>query len=217
MRIAIIGGHGQIALQLTRLLSAHGDAVRAVIRNPGHAGDVEAAGGEPVVLDLEREGAEALMPVLDGVDAVVFAAGAGPGSGPERKYSVDRDGSVLLAEAAEKAGVRRFVQISTMGAGKPAAGGDESWVAYIDAKTQAENDLRARDLDWTILRPGGLTNEPAGGLVRLAVNVPGGSIPRADVAAVLAELLVTGGAKRQVLELVRGETPVAEAVRACTS
>ncbi|MFI1915995.1 SDR family oxidoreductase [Nocardia sp. NPDC020380] len=214
MRIAIIGGHGQIALQLTRLLSAHGDAVRAVIRNPAHAGDVEAAGGQPVVLDVEREGADALTPVLDGVDAVVFAAGAGPGSGPERKYSVDRDGSVLLAEAAEKAGVRRFVQISTMGAGKPAAGGDESWVAYIDAKTQAENDLRARDLDWTILRPGSLGNDPAAGLVRLAANVPAGSIPRADVAAVLAELLITGGAQRQVLELVRGETPVAEAVRA---
>ncbi|MFJ4652092.1 SDR family oxidoreductase [Nocardia sp. NPDC088792] len=217
MRIAIIGGHGQIALQLTRLLSAHGDAVQAVIRNPAHAGDVEAAGGQPVVLDLERQGADALTPVLAGVDAVVFAAGAGPGSGPERKYSVDRDGSVLLADAAEKAGVRRFLQISTMGAGKPAAGGDESWIAYIDAKTQAENDLRARDLDWTILRPGSLSNEPAGGLVRLATSVPGGSIPRADVAAVLAELLITGSAARQVLELIRGDTPVAEAVRALAS
>jgi uncharacterized protein YbjT (DUF2867 family) len=214
MQIAIIGGHGQIALQLTRLFSRRGNEVKAVIRNPEHAGDVEAAGGEPVVLDLEQQGADALVPALSGVDAVVFAAGAGPESGPERKYTVDRDGSVLLADAAQQAGVRRFLQISTMGAGKPAAGGDESWVSYIDAKTQAENDLRARDLDWTILRPGGLTNAPGTGRVQLMKSVPGGRIPRADVAAVLTELLITGDAVGQVLELVSGDIPIEEAVAA---
>ncbi|MCU1644982.1 MAG: NAD-dependent dehydratase [Nocardia sp.] len=214
MRIAIIGGHGQIALQLTRLLSERGNVVQAVIRNPAHTGDVEEVGGQAVVLDLEGPGADELVATLSGVDAVVFAAGAGPGSGVERKYAVDRDGSVLLAEAAQKAGVRRFVQISSMGAGQPAAGGDESWVAYIDAKTQAENDLRGRDLDWTIVRPGSLTNEPATGLVRLAESVPGGRIPRGDVATVLAELLVTGGGVGHVLELISGETTVAAAVAA---
>lgn len=214
MRIAIIGGHGQIALALTRVLSERGDAVSSVIRNPAHAGDVEAVGGQPVVLDLEQQGRDELVSALSGVDAVVFAAGAGPGSGPERKYTVDRDGSVLLADAAEKAGVRRFVQISTMSAGKPVAGGDESWVAYIDAKTQAENDLRGRGLDWTILRPGSLTDEPATGRVRLAESVPAGRISRLDVAGVLAELLISGAGTGRILELIGGDTPTAEAVAA---
>ncbi|MFF2556350.1 SDR family oxidoreductase [Nocardia sp. NPDC058058] len=214
MRIAIIGGHGQIALQLTGLLSERGQQVLGVIRNPGHAGEVEAAGGEPVVLDLEQQGAAELAAALKGVDAVVFAAGAGPGSGPERKYSVDRDGSVRLAEAAEQAGIRRFLQISTMGAGKPAAGGDESWIAYIDAKTQAENDLRARDLDWTILRPGRLLDDAPTGQVLLADTVPAGGVPRADVAAVLSELLVTGAGAGRVLELISGDRTVEDAVAA---
>ncbi|MFB7722885.1 SDR family oxidoreductase [Nocardia sp. NPDC056100] len=214
MRIAIIGGHGQIALQLTGLLSERGQQVLGVIRNPEHAAEVEAAGGEPVVLDLEQRGAAELAAALQGVDAVVFAAGAGPGSGTERKYTVDRDGSVRLAEAAEQAGIRRFLQISTMGAGKPATGGDESWIAYIDAKTQAENDLRARDLDWTILRPGRLLDDAPTGAVRLADTVPAGSIPRADVAAVLSELLVTGAGAGRVLELISGDSTVEDSVKA---
>lgn len=214
MRIAIIGGHGQIALQLTRLLSERGNVVQAVIRNPAHAGDVEAVGGQPIVLDLERLDAKELAGALGGADAVVFAAGAGPGSGAERKYTVDRDGSVLLAEAAELAGIRRFVQISTMGAGLPATSGDESWVAYIDAKTQAENDLRARTLDWTILRPGRLTDDAGTGQVLLADSVPPGSISRADVAAVLAELLITGSGSGRTLELVSGGATVEESVAA---
>ncbi|WP_067566183.1 SDR family oxidoreductase [Nocardia acidivorans] len=214
MRIAIIGGHGQIALALTGVLTGRGDRVLSVIRNPEHAGDVKTAGGEPVVLDLEQGGRDELVSALRGVDAVVFAAGAGPGSGPKRKYTVDRDGSVLLADAAEQAGVGRFVQISTMGAGQPAAGGDESWVAYIDAKTQAENDLRGRALDWTILRPGSLTNEAATGRVRLAESVPAGRIPRSDVAGVLAELVISGAGTGRVLELIGGETPIPDAVAA---
>ncbi|MFE6859785.1 SDR family oxidoreductase [Nocardia sp. NPDC057668] len=217
MRIAIIGGHGQIALQLGRILSERGHAVQSVIRKPAQAGDIEAAGGEPLVLDLERSNAEDLAAALAGADAVVFAAGAGPGSGPERKYTVDRDGSVLLADAAVRAGIPRFLQISTMGAGKPAAGGDESWIAYIDAKTQAEDDLRARDLDWTILRPGRLTDEPATGQVQLADSVAAGSIPRADVAAVLAELLITGAGARRTLELISGTEGVDKAVSALRS
>ncbi|MEU0541721.1 SDR family oxidoreductase [Nocardia sp. NPDC005978] len=217
MRIAIIGGHGQIALHLGRILSERGHAVQSVIRKPAQAGDIEAAGGEPLVLDLERSNAQDLAAALAGADAVVFAAGAGPGSGPERKYTVDRDGSVLLADAAVRAGIPRFLQISTMGAGKPAAGGDESWIAYIDAKTQAEDDLRARDLDWTILRPGRLTDEPATGQVQLADSVAAGSIPRADVAAVLAELLITGAGARRTLELISGTEGIDKAVSALRS
>lgn len=212
MRIAIIGGHGQIALQLSRILSERGHTVRGVVRNPAHGADIEAAGGEPLVLDLERSDAETLATALAGTDAVVFAAGAGPGSGPDRKYTVDRDGSILLADAAVRAGIGRFLQISTMGAGKPPAGGDESWIAYIDAKTQAEDDLRGRDLAWTILRPGRLTDEPPTGQVLLADSVPAGSIPRADVAAVLAELLITGAAPQRTLELISGTTGIDKAV-----
>jgi uncharacterized protein YbjT (DUF2867 family) len=146
---------------------------------------------------------------------VVFAAGAGPGSGAPRKDSVDRAASVLMADAAERAGVRRFVQISSMGAGQPPRpGSDEVWAAYITAKTAAEADLRARDLDWTILRPGGLTDALPAGKIRLAPPpVPRGTVPRADVAAVIVALLDNPGTRHQTLELVGGDSPVAAAVR----
>ena len=138
-----------------------------------------------------------------------------PGSGAPRKDSVDRAASVLMADAAERAGVRRFVQVSSMGAGRPPRpGADEVWAAYITAKTAAEADLRARDLDWTILRPGGLTDAPATGKVRLAAPpVPGGTVPRADVAVVIAALLDNPGTRHQTLELVGGDSPVAAAMR----
>jgi len=166
MRVVIAGGHGQIALRLARLLAERGTEVDALVRSPGQAPHVQAAGARPVVFDLERDDAGAAAAVLRGADAAVFAAGAGPGSGPDRKYSVDLRGSVLLAVAAERAGVRRFLQISTMGAGRPPApGSDESWASYLDAKTKAEADLRGRDLDYTIVRPGSLTDGAGTGLV----------------------------------------------------
>ncbi|WP_113700134.1 NAD(P)H-binding protein, partial [Nonomuraea lactucae] len=153
--------------------------------------------------------------ILHGADAAVFAAGAGPGSGTARKDTVDRAASVLLADAAEQAGVPRFVQISTMGAGRPPAPGrDEVWAAYLKAKTEAEDDLRRRPLDWTILRPGALTDDPGTGLVRLAPEVPRARVPRDDVAAVIAALLRERAGIGQVLELTSGDTPIAEAVAA---
>jgi uncharacterized protein YbjT (DUF2867 family) len=168
-----------------------------------------------VVCDLETASAAEVAVLLSGASAVVFAAGAGPGSGAPRKDSVDRGASVLMADAAERAGVRRFVQISTMGAGQPPRPGtDEVWAAYITAKTAAEDDLRSRDLDWTILRPGRLTDAPATGRIRLATPpVPRGPVPRADVAAVIAALLDEPGTRHQTLELVSGDSPVAAAVR----
>jgi uncharacterized protein YbjT (DUF2867 family) len=215
MRVVIAGGHGKIALLLERLLAARGDQAVALIRNPAQVADVQKAGAEAVVCDLEAASADEVAVLMSGADAVVFAAGAGPGSGAPRKDSVDRAASVLMADAAERAGVRRFVQISSMGAGQPPRpGGDEVWAAYITAKTAAEADLRGRDLDWTILRPGGLTDAPATGKIRLAPPpVPRGSIPRADVAAVIAALLDNPGTRHQTLELVSGESPVAAAVR----
>jgi uncharacterized protein YbjT (DUF2867 family) len=176
---------------------------------------VRKAGAGAVVCDLEAASAGDAAVLLAGADAVVFAAGAGPGSGVPRKDSVDRAASVLMAGAAERAGARRFVQISSMGAGQPPRpGSDEVWAAYITAKTAAEADLRTRDLNWTILRPGGLTDAPPTGRIRLAPPpVPRGTIPRADVAAVIAALLDSPGTRHQTLELVSGDTPVAAAVR----
>jgi uncharacterized protein YbjT (DUF2867 family) len=215
MRVVIAGGHGKIALLLERLLAGRGDQAVGLIRNPAQAADVQNAGAEAVVCDLEAASADDVAGLLAGADAVVFAAGAGPGSGAPRKDSVDRGASVLMADAAERAGVRRFVQISSMGAGQPPRPGtDEVWAAYITAKTAAEDDLRARDLDWTILRPGRLTDAPATGRIRLAAPpVPRDTIPRADVAAVIAALLDEPGTRHQTLELTGGDSPVVAAVR----
>jgi len=215
MRVVIAGGHGKIALLLERLLAGRGDQAVGLIRNPAHAADVQNAGAEAVVCDLEAASADDVAELLAGADAVVFAAGAGPGSGAPRKDSVDRGASVLMAGAAERAGVRRFVQISSMGTGQPPRPGtDEVWAAYITAKTAAEDDLRARDLDWTILRPGRLTDAPATGRIHLAAPpVPRDTIPRADVAAVIAALLDEPGTQHQTLELTGGNSPVAAAVR----
>ncbi len=214
MRIVIAGGHGKIALLLERLLAERGDQAVGLIRNPAQVADVREAGAEAVICDLEAASAGDVAVLLSGADAVVFAAGAGPGSGAPRKDSVDRAASVLMADAAGRAGVRRFVQVSSMGAGTPPRPGTgEAWAAYITAKTAAEADLRARDLDWTILRPGGLTEAPATGRIRLAAPpVPGGTVPRADGAAVLAALLDNPGTRHQTLELTGGDSPVAAAV-----
>src|SRR5213592_4182273 len=141
MRVVIAGAHGKIALLLERLLAGRGDQAVGLIRNPAHIADVRRAGAEAVVCDLEAASADDVAVLLAGADAVVFAAGAGPGSGVPRKDSVDRAASVLLADAAEQAGVRRFVQVSSMGAGTPPQPGrGEVWAAYITAKTAAEDD-----------------------------------------------------------------------------
>jgi uncharacterized protein YbjT (DUF2867 family) len=214
MRVVIAGGHGKIALLLERLLAERGDQAVGLIRNRAHAADVREAGAEAVLCDLEAAVAGDVAVLLSGADAVVFAAGAGAGSGAPRKDSVDRAAAVLMADAAERAGVRRFVQISSMGAGNPPRPGTgEVWAAYITAKTAAETDLRSRDLDWTILRPGGLTDAPPTGRIRLAAPpLPAGTIPRADVAAVIAALLDEPGTRHQTLELTGGDSPVATAV-----
>ena len=219
MRVVIAGGHGKIALLLEGLLAGRGDQAVGLVRNPAHVADVQQAGAEAVVCDLESAAAGEVAGLLAGAGAVVFAAGAGPGSGAARKDSVDRAASVLMADAAGQAGVGRFVQVSSMGAGQPPQpGSDEVWAAYITAKTAAEDDLRSRALDWTILRPGGLTDAPATGRVRLAPPpVPRGTVPRADVAAVIAALLDEPGTRHQTLELVSGDTPVAVAVHSLSS
>jgi nucleoside-diphosphate-sugar epimerase len=218
MKIVIAGGHGQIALLATARLAAAGHEVVGLVRNPEHEADLQAAGGQALVLDLETARTEEVAAALQETDAVVFAAGAGPGSGAQRKDSVDRAASVLLADAAEATGVKRFVQISAIGlervrGGARPEGIDDVFHAYLVAKLAAEDDLRTRDgLDWTILRPGMLTDDPATGRVQLRESVAYGEISRADVADVLARLLITGAGRHRALELVAGEETVEAAV-----
>lgn len=217
MRIVIAGGHGQIGLRLGRLLAEQRRQVVGVVRNPEHGPDLRAAGVEPVVLDLESAPTQDVAFALTDADAVVFAAGAGPGSGEARKDTVDRGAAVLLADACALAGVRRYVLVSSMGVelvrdGATPAGVDEVFVAYLRAKLAAEQDLLGRDLDLTVLRPGRLTDDPGTGRVRLAPSVPRGHVARDDVAAVVTALLDAPASGSRVLELVGGETPVAEAV-----
>ncbi|MDA0565766.1 SDR family oxidoreductase [Streptomonospora sp. S1-112] len=217
MRIVIAGGHGKIALRLERLLAARNDTPVGLIRNPDHAADLEAAGAEPVVIDLENTTVTQLTEKVMGADAVVFAAGAGPGSGAERKATVDRDAARLLADAASLAGVRRYIMVSAIGVDDgPPPGSEPVWAAYVEAKRAADDDLRERSLemDWTILRPGRLTDDPGTGEVWLAPKVERGDVTRDDVAAVIVALLDEPATIGRVLELVGGTTPVAEAVRA---
>lgn len=214
MRVLIAGGHGKIAMRFTALLASRGDTAVGIVRNPDHVADVRAVGGDAVVLDLESAGVDELAAVLAGADAVVFAAGAGPGSGAARKDTVDRGASVLLASAAEAAGVRRYLQISSIQldrADEPGMG--EVFATYLRAKAAADDDVMARSgLEWTILRPGHLTNDPGAGLVRLAPSVPIGSVTRDDVAAVLVGLLDRPATAGLVLELVAGTDTVDDAL-----
>ncbi len=214
VRVVIAGGHGKIGLRLAALLAGRGDLVTGVVRNPDHRGDVERAGAAVVVLDLESATAAELAAHLDGADAVVFSAGAGPGSGVARKDTVDRAAAVLLAEAARLAGVRRYLLVSSTGVdAPPAPGTDQVWAAYLRAKKAAEEAITALDLDWTVLRPGQLTDGPGTGRVRLAPPpVERGPVTRDDTAAVLAALLDAPGSAGRVLELREGEDDLLEAV-----
>ncbi|WP_410647251.1 NAD(P)H-binding protein [Amycolatopsis sp. cmx-4-54] len=215
MRVVIAGGHGQIALKLEKLLSARGDQAVGIVRNPDHVADLEAAGAEAVVLDLEKSDVDAVAKVLDGADAAIFAAGAGPGSGTARKDTVDRAAAELFAAASERAGVRRHVQVGSMGADKwETADVPDDFRIYLKAKKAAEDDLRARDLDWTILRPGQLTDDEGTGEIRIAESTGRGPIPRQDVAAILIALLDTPSTAGRVLEAISGDTAISQAFSA---
>jgi uncharacterized protein YbjT (DUF2867 family) len=219
MRIVIAGGHGKIALILERLLSQRGDSVVGFIRNPEQAADLDATGAEPVVVDLENASVDEVAAHLRGADAVVFAAGAGPGSGAARKETVDRDAAILVADAAQTAKVKRYVMISAMGADAeaPDEAGDPVFVAYLRAKGAADDNVRARRaLDSTIVRPGHLTNDPATGRVTIADDTGRGDIPRADVAAVLLAVLDTPGTAGRMFEVISGDTPITDALTTST-
>lgn len=206
--VAIAGGHGQIALRLGKLLSARGDRVRGLIRNPDHADDLRAAGVEPVVLDLESADVSQVASAVIGADAVVFAAGAGPGSGEARKETMDRDGAIKLIEAAKANGIERYVIVSSRGADANAQG--DGFNAYLRAKGEADDAVRASGLSWTIVRPGALTNEPGTGRVSTASG--DGEISRDDVAATLVAVLDEPASIGTSFLLIGGETPIVEAV-----
>ena len=213
-RVAIIGAHGKVAQQLMRVLYDRGDDFVGVVRNDEHADDVYRLGGEGVLVDLESAEANTLAAAIAGCDAVVFAAGAGPGPGAERKRTVDFAGSTKSQEAAAQAGIRRFVQISAWGVDAPVDDSDPVWKAYVEAKRDADAALRASTLDWTILRPGGLTTEEGTGSVTLGDTVPRGSIAREDVARLIAAALDEPRTIGRQWEVVGGDTPIEEAVRA---
>ena len=213
MRVAIAGGHGQIALRLARVLLARGDEVRSLIRNPDHEGDVAATGAAAVVCDLENAADDEVAAAIDGCDAVVFAAGAGPGSGAERKQTMDYGGAVKLIAAAKQAGADRYVIVSSMGADADAPG-DDTFAVYLRAKGKADDALRESGLDYTVVRPGRLTNDPGNGRVALTENGESGAIPRDDVAAVIAAVLPARNTIGKTLDLVSGDVPVEEAIAA---
>jgi uncharacterized protein YbjT (DUF2867 family) len=214
MEVAVAGGHGKIALRLLRLLAERGDRPRGLIRNADHAPDLEAVGAMPVGADLENLDPDAIAASIAGCHAVVFAAGAGPGSGPARKRTVDYGGAVKLIEAARMNGVSRYLMVSAMGVHDPAARGPEMR-PYYEAKLKADQELEASGLDYTIVRPGRLTDDPGTGLIEAAERLERiGDIPRDDVAATLLACLDADNTIGKSFDLLGGETPIAEALAA---
>lgn len=211
MRIAIAGGHGQIARLAAAALVERGDRVVGLIRDPKQSPDLVAIGAEPLVVDLETVTEEALADAIRDADALVFAAGAGPGSGIQRKDSVDRAASDACVRACRLAGVGRFIQISAMGTDAPPRD-DSVFSHYLRAKAAAEQTLMDSDLHWTILRPGRLTNDDPLGVVELGRHVPPGPIPRADVAALVVGILSRPAISGMILAAVTGSVPIPRAL-----
>jgi uncharacterized protein YbjT (DUF2867 family) len=211
MDVAIAGGHGKIGRRLARLLVARGDRVRGLIRNPDHAGDLREDGAEPVVCDLESATAEEVAAAIEGADAVVFAAGAGPGSGAERKVTMDRDGAVKLLEASRFAGATRYVIVSSVGAESP-PDDDDVFSIYLRAKAEADRALMESDSDWTVVRPGMLTDDPGTGRVRVQEEAIRAEVTRDDVAGVLAAVVDESRAVGRVLYVVGGDDPIEDAL-----
>ena len=213
-RITIIGGHGKVALQLARILSDEGHTVASLIRNPDHAADVTASGAAPVILDVEHSTTAELAAALRGSDAVVWSAGAGGGN-PARTYAVDRDAAIRSMDAAAQAGVKRYVMVSYFGAG-PGHGVPEnhSFFPYAEAKAAADEYLRASRLDWTVLGPGTLSNDPATGLIDVNPADPGAGTgtSRSNVALVAAAVLELPETVGRTIEFRDGARDIVEAL-----
>lgn len=209
MNVVIVGGHGKVAMRLAKLLADRGDSPRGIIRHTEQADDLEAIGCEPIVLDIENV---EISDAVAGADAVVFAAGAGPGSGPARKLTVDYGGAVALIEAAQQHEIRRYVMVSAIGANHPERWSDQMR-PYYEAKADADRALSESGLDYTIVRPGGLTDDPGTGEVQIAETLQtGGRVTRDDVAAVIAEVLGADNTIGKAFDLLNDGTPIPEAV-----
>jgi uncharacterized protein YbjT (DUF2867 family) len=213
MRVVVAGGHGQVAQHLERMLAARGDQPVGIVRNPDHVADLEAIGAEAVVLDLEQASVDEVAEVVRGADAVVFAAGGGPKSGAARKETVDKGAAVLLADAAERAGVGRYLMVSSMGTDQADPDSDDVFQVYLRAKKAADEYLQASGLDWTIVRPGRLTDDPGTAQVTLG-TLERGDITRADVAAVLVGALDTPSTVGKTFDAVHGDREIREALAA---
>jgi len=211
MRIVIAGGHGQIARQLGRLLSSAGHQPVGMIRKSEHIADLEEDGVEPAMIDLEDTDVEAMTEIVRGADAVVFAAGGGADGNAARKEIVDKGAAIMLADAAEAAGVRRYLMISSMGTETADPDSEEVFQVYLLAKQAADDDVRSRDLDWTVVRPGRLTDDVPTGHVQVG-TLERGAVTRRDVAHVLAEALEADNTAGKTFDLLNGDTPIRKAV-----
>ena len=208
MKVLVAGANGQIGRHLIRMLAEGGHEVRAMIRDEDQAPGLRELGGDPVVADLEGEVAH----TVEGCDAVIFSAGGGPGSGAEKKETIDRGGAVKLVEAAREHGARRYVMVSAMGAADPEAG-SEAMQPYLFAKAQADQALQESGLDYTIVRPGSLTDEAGTGTVEAAPSLGRrGEIPREDVARTLVVTLEKENTFGKTFEVLSGDTPIEEAI-----
>jgi nucleoside-diphosphate-sugar epimerase len=211
MQVAIAGGHGKIAMRLARRLADRGVRVVSLIRDPQHSEDIRSVGATPVLCDLERASAPEIAESIAGADAAVFAAGAGAGSGATRKLTVDRDGAIKLLQASASAGVSRYLVISSIGAEAP-PDGEDVFSVYLRAKAEADAAVEQSDREWTIVRPGRLTDDPGRGRVRIDTDPFHGNVPREDVAAVIDSLLASEGAARRILYVNEGERTIEDAL-----
>ncbi|WP_347108135.1 SDR family oxidoreductase [Paenarthrobacter sp. S56] len=215
-RIAIIGGHGKVALHLSRILSGEGHDVTSFIRNPEHVADVTETGAQAVVLDVENSTTAELAKALKDHDAVVWSAGAGGGN-PARTYAVDRDAAIRSMDAAAEAGTRRYVMVSYLGAGKDhGVPEDNAFFPYAEAKATADEYLRGTALDWTILGPGSLTDEAPTGLIEVDPADPeaGRQTSRGNVALVAAAVLELPGTVHKTIGFRDGAIDVVDALTA---
>ena len=213
MKVLVAGAHGKTARRLVRMLVEDGHEVRGLVRNEKQMPDVEADGADPLLVDLEEEGVGAVGRAVDGCDAVIFAAGAGPGSGAARKETMDYGGAVKLVEAAEQHNARRYLMLSSMGAGDP-EGGSEAMRPYLRAKARADERLQESGLDYTIIRPGSLTNDEGTGRIEADESLGRrGEISRDDVARTFAEALEMENTYRKTFEILAGDTPIRDALQ----
>jgi uncharacterized protein YbjT (DUF2867 family) len=212
-KVAVVGGHGKVARHLHPLLVRAGHTPVALVRNETYRHELEAMGAEVRVLDIEKETSKEFAQAFAGCQAVVFSAGAGADGRVDRKRTVDLEGSLKSIEACKPAGIKRFVQISAMAVDDPIPeDASPAWRAYVEAKRAADQALRGSQLDWTILRPGWLSDDPGTRRVLIGRDVPEGDIPRADVAAVVAAVLENDGTIGRQWELIHDGLLIVEAI-----